>query len=148
MLFDNCELSKSKLRSSQVHISRTITLSRKETIDLHTLAKDDIVSGSVILPETSTSSSTACGLLINNECRLRFSGDASKFSHELCAGYISTLIISRFNNDSSNWAGFIILFLNSRSNVLKNLTFLSRALGVLDRRPSHLKRHAWVCKLS
>ena len=67
MLFDHFELIKSDLRTCQVHISVAIVLCREESTDLHTLSENDVVSRAVVLPEASTGSSAARGLLVNNK---------------------------------------------------------------------------------
>ena len=77
LFFYDSELSQAKLRTGEVHITASIAFSWEESVDLHSFAKDYIVSTAIILPEAFSCGATSSSLLINNECCIRLTSNAN-----------------------------------------------------------------------
>ena len=148
VFLDKCKLTEAELLTSKVNISSAISLSGEESVDLHALAEDDVVGGTVVLPESFTRGTTARGLLINNQGGFRLSSNSVKLLHEAITCSISALVRSGLDDDGGDRARLISLLRNCSSDVLKDLSFLGRRLRVGNRRPAKVQRHLGVSELS
>lgn len=139
MLLDDVELTQAKHGASQVYVSRSVLLGREETVDLHALSEDNVVGRSAVLPEAGACGATAGCLLIDDESSLRLASNARQLTHEVVAGDIAALIVRGLNHDGCDWARLLSLLSDGGTDALEDLSLLSGALRILDRRPSELE---------
>lgn len=94
----------------------SIVLCRKVAIHLHTLAENNVISCSSVLPEAFAGSATASSLLINNQSGFRFTGNAHELSHEVGTGNVTTLIVCGLNHDGGHRTRVIMLLSDGRTD--------------------------------